>query len=62
MIFEVIIDKISLLFTSLRGIECQRVARTLYGKKATQKTHRTAAGQGTLYCRTEECETIPTRV
>lgn len=62
MIFEVIIDKISLLFTGAREVECQGATRTLYGKKATRKNHRTAAVQGALYYRIKECETVPPRV
>lgn len=33
MIFEVIIDEVSLLFTGVKEVECQGVKRTQYGKK-----------------------------
>lgn len=33
MIFEVIIDEVSLLFTGVKEVECQGVKRTPYGKK-----------------------------
>lgn len=49
MIFEVIIDEVSLLFTGVKEVECQGVKRTPYGKKKKYREKLQKIGNSRCY-------------